>query len=183
MIRWLVGLLYLGMAICPAIADIDNSAYEAVGVVRNEKERRALQRQFEAERAAEAAREAALEAERQKERHAAAARQAARPYPERLTQQRCTQCHQATNYANQRHTWIGWTLVVKRMVHLNHAPIPAEEHPVIVDYLVETYPAATEEGIVEYGLPLVALALVAGIWWTGQRLMRRWRHQQGIMNS
>jgi uncharacterized paraquat-inducible protein A len=162
-----------------APADVDVSEYQAGGVVRSEAERRALHEQFERERAAEAAREAERQASLRREAEAEAAREAARPYPERLTRQRCTLCHQATHFSQQRHTRIGWALVVKRMVHFNHAPIPADEQPVIVAYLAAAYPAGVEEKLIEYGLPIVALLGIGGIAWGGRRLFARWQRTAG----
>jgi hypothetical protein len=170
--RWFPALLL----VCGyAAADIDSSAYDAGGVIRSDAQRQALQRQFEIEREAEAAREAARLAELEQQRAAAAAREAARPWPERLTEQRCTLCHPATHYSAQRHTWLGWTLVVKRMVHLNKAPIPSEEHPVIVSFLLAEYPPAAADTLIEYGAPPLMLVILGGAGCFAQRWWRRRR--------
>lgn len=63
------------------------------------------------------------------------------PYPLRLTAMRCTVCHGAETYANERHNRIGWELVILRMQHLNAAPLAAGERSVIAAHLAETYPA------------------------------------------
>lgn len=173
--RWPLLLL---LACTPAAADIDSSAYDAGGTIRGEAQRKALQRQFELERQAEAARETVRRAEMERQRAEAAAREAARPYPERLTEQRCTLCHPATHFAAQRHTWLGWTLVVKRMVHLNKAPIAPEEHAVIVGYLLATHSPGATEYLIEYGVPPLLLAILGGAgyfalrWWWRRRLLQ-----------
>lgn len=173
--RWPLALL---LACTNAAADIDSSAYNAGGIIRNEAQREALQQQFELERQAEAAREAARIAELERRLAEAAAREAARPWPERLTEQRCTLCHPATHFSAQQHTWLGWTLVVKRMVHLNKAPIPPEEHAVIVGYLLAAYPPAAADTLIECGTPPLLLAILAGAGYFALRWRRRRRPLQ-----
>lgn len=152
----------------PARADIDESAYEAGKSVRGERERQQLQAQFAGETEAERQRaeaESAAEARAQAE---ATAREAARPYPERLTKRQCTVCHEASSFSTRRHTWSVWRIVVARMVWINGAAIDAESQGIIAGYLADTYPAGPEERIVEYGLPVALLALMV---WAGRRLL------------
>lgn len=170
----ILALLAMSFSLPPR-ADIDESAYEAVGSVRSERERQRLQRQFAAAAEAErrrAAEEAAAQARALAE---ARAREAARPYPERLTEQQCTRCHPADNYTTKHHTRLYWRLVVARMVWLNEAAIPPEAQGIIADHLAATYPARGEEIITEYGLPAVALALLGSVAWIGRRYLRKGR--------
>lgn len=164
--------LLLALLASPLRADIDESAYEAVGAVRSEQERQRLQKQFAAEAEAERRRMAEEETALARAIAAAAAREAARPYPERLTRQQCTLCHPAENYTSKHHTWLYWHLIVTRMVWLNEAPIPAEAQAIIVDHLAATYPARGEEVMQEYVLPTLALALLASVAWAGHRFWK-----------
>lgn len=160
----------------PVRADIDESAYQAGKSVHSERERQHLKAQLadeiEAERrrvAADIAAEARVQAE-------VAAREAARPYPERLAKRQCTVCHKATNFSTQRHTWIAWRMVVARMVWINGAGIDLESQGIIAGYLADTYPAGPEERVVEHGLPAVLLALMALLAWAGRRVLA-WRRR------
>ncbi len=162
--RRLTGLALLMMSVSfPLHADIDESAYEAVGAVRSDEERRRMLANFARDIDAERQREAEEAAERERERAEALAREAARPYPERLTAQRCTLCHSPENYTSKHHTWLYWRLVVARMVWLNAAFIAPEEQTVIAGHLAAAYPARGEEIVSEYGLPILGLALLSGM--------------------
>lgn len=156
----------------PLRADIDESAYEAVGAVRSEAERRRMQSEFAKQIETERQRRAATEAAQQQARAAALAREAARPYPERLTEQQCTLCHPAENYTSKHHTWLYWRLVIARMVWLNDAPIPADVQAIIANHLAAAHPARGEDIITEYGIPAAVLTLLAGMAWTGRRLWK-----------
>lgn len=157
--RRLFALAMGALLFCPpAGADIDNSAYEAGGVVRDPRERTRLERQLRQEEEAGRRRAAEEAARAEQERLEAAAREAARPYPERLTEQHCTICHTAENYASTSHTWIGWRLVVARMVWLNDAPIPFDAQGIIADYLAEAHAARREDQLIEFAY--VAMALI-----------------------
>jgi hypothetical protein len=152
----------LALLASPLCADIDESAYEAVGAVRSERERQRLQKQFAVEAEAEHRRIAEEDAALARAITAAEAAEAARPYPERLTRQQCTLCHPAGHYASKHHTWLYWRLIVSRMVWLNEAPIPADAQATIVNHLAATHPARGEEIMLEYILPALTLALFAG---------------------
>lgn len=169
----LIGAMLIAL---PASADIDESAYEAGKSVRSERERQRLQAQLADEAAAERQRADAEAAEEARAWAEATAREAARPYPERLTRRQCTVCHEASNFSTRRHTWIAWRIVVARMVWINGAAIDAELQGVIAGYLADTYPAGPEERIVEYGLPVALLALLALMVWAGRRLLA-WRRR------
>lgn len=172
--RWVPALVLAVLAL-PAGADIDESAYKAVGAVGSERQRRLLQREFAAQRAAAERQAAAATAAAQAAAAAASTRDAARPAGERLTEQRCTICHPAGNYTAKRHTWFYWRLVVARMVWINEAPVAADERAAIADHLATAYPAAIGEQLVEYGLPPMLLALAAGAVGIGRRLWLRHR--------
>lgn len=149
--RSLVLALWLMFSTSAAVADIDESAYEAVGAVRSDQERQRLHQQFAAEAEFERLRREAEDAAAAKLRAEELAREASRPYPERLTRQHCTVRHPADNYSSKHHTWLTWRLIVARMVWLNEAPIPPEAQALIADHLAATYPARGEERVVEYG--------------------------------
>jgi hypothetical protein len=176
-------LACLGVWAGTVSADIDPSAYEARGAVASERERATLERQFVREKAAEAQRAAELAEAERRASELAAAREAARPYAERLTGRRCTVCHPATNYSARRHTGIGWTLVVKRMVYLNDAQIAADEQGVIAAYLAATYPAGSAERLVEYGLPATAALGLGSLFYWGRRVIRRRRTLARVRSS
>ncbi len=159
-----------------ARADIDESAYDAGGVITDARERERIQARIAAEVEAERRREAERAESEGRAREAAAAREAARPYPERLTTQRCTACHPDTRYTAEAHTPLGWRLVVERMVRLNGAQIPRGERPVIAAYLAEAHPAGTRERVIEYGLPPIGLAAVAGLALAARRRYARRPH-------
>jgi len=170
--RWLA-LLFIVMAAGTVDADIDESAYEAGGALSSPREQRRMRERIAAEIEAEH-RRAALQAEaRERTRAEAAAREAARPYPERLTAQRCTGCHASDHFENQRHTWLGWRVVVARMVWLNGAPIEAREQSVIAGHLTATHPPDVETRILEYGLPPALVTAIAGVVFAGCHLLRR----------
>lgn len=149
-----LGLLLTG---APALADIDNSAYEAGDALRDPGHRQRLESQFERDADAERRRAEAEAARAQEARELARAREAARPYPERLTEEQCTRCHGADNYTTKAHTWLAWRLVVARMVWLNDAPIPFEAQGLIADHLARAYPAAPGNEVVEFAYALAAI--------------------------
>lgn len=156
--------LLAGICAFPAMADIDPSEYELKTSVRSEKERRQLQAGFELDRQKDAA------LQKQEEENAArqsAARKAAwdaLPYPVRLTHTRCTTCHDAGNYANQRHNRVGWELITLRMQYLNEAPLAAGDRSVIAAHLADIYPASGVAGLVQ---ALQQIAVVLSPVWIG----------------
>lgn len=159
--------LWLFFCASIAIADIDESEYKAVGAVRSDKERRRLNSQFNADAEVERQRIEIEEKAAELARAKKLAREAAIPYPERMTNQHCTRCHPAENYNTKHHTWLAWRLIVLRMAWMNDAPIPFGIQDEITDYLVSRHPARGEEIFAEYVLPLLALMLLAGMGWAG----------------
>lgn len=154
-------------------ADIDVSEYEFKASLRDRKAREAQLRRIADDQAAEArhAAAAAAAAERQaRERQQA---EAARPWPERLTEQRCTSCHSAANYTRRAHTVLGWWVVALRMREINGAQAGLAELAVIVPFLAEKHPAGGLAAGLEWSLlPLSAVCLWAATW-LGRRLWQR----------
>lgn len=154
-------LLLYWLNVSPACADIDPTEYEPKTSVRSEKERGRLRTIFEADRKIEAERQR-LVAEAKAQRLAAEkAAWEALPYPVRLTRTRCTACHVADDYMNQRHNRIGWELSVLRMQYMNNAPLAAGERGVIAAHLTETYPATGNAALIE---ALLQLAATSPVW-------------------
>lgn len=166
-------LLFLLTCMAPraGLADIDQAEYELKASVRSEKERKRLEAGFEADR------EKAAELQRQEEAREQArleeekAAWEALPAPVRLTRTRCTLCHAADNYTNQRHNRIGWELVILRMQVLNEAPLGPGERSVIAAQLAESYPASGSVAWVE-ALQQLAMALLPFWLWLVWRISR-----------
>ncbi|OGS99570.1 MAG: hypothetical protein A3F73_02985 [Gallionellales bacterium RIFCSPLOWO2_12_FULL_59_22] len=160
-----------------AHADIDTSEYELKSSIRSEKEREQFRAQLEKSRVEEVERERA-QAEAEARRHAEEMeRLAARPYPVRLLEARCTVCHAATNYENQNHTWLGWWLVVSRMEYFSKVALNSGERGVIVAHLTETRPGDTRIVLMEYGALAVSLLGAALLVWQGVRRIRQKRQR------
>lgn len=167
--RFLVPLLFVA-GIGWTHADIDVAEYETKGAVTSELTRLRLQDEFARQREAEARRARDLEAamrQREAQRQAALA---ARPYPLRLEEMRCTGCHAAGTYRGDTHTALGWLLVVLRMRHLHDAPLTTGEIPVLVAQLGSRRPASAARTALEYGAALG----VVGLPWL---VYRAWRRQ------
>lgn len=170
--RW---FRFLCLLICltprPGMADIDPAEYELKTSVRSEKERQRLQAEF--------AREQQQEAERQRQEDEREARRLAAekaawealPYALRLTRTRCTACHAADNFANQRHNRIGWELVILRMQHFNEAQLGAGERSLIAAHLAEAYPASGKAALGE-ALQQLFVALLPFWFWLVWKILR-----------
>ena len=155
----------------PVLADIDPAEYQLKSSVSSAKERQQLQAEFEADKQREAQLQM-LDLERAAQRQAAArAAFEALPYPVRLTRSRCTLCHLADNYVNQRHNRIGWELVILRMQHLNDAPLATRERSVIAAHLAQAYPARGELALTE-ALQQLAVALLPVWLWLAWKVTR-----------
>jgi hypothetical protein len=138
---------------------VDVSEYSATGAVRSERERARLQREFEQRQAEEEERSRQAAAEAARRLAEEEARRAARPWPVRLTEARCTLCHAAANYEGAAHALPGWIAVLLRMRYFNLAPLDWEETWVIGRHLSETRPA---DGLTELLEWSAAAALLAG---------------------
>lgn len=155
----------------PGLADIDPAEYELKTSVRSESERKRLQAEFAREQQQEAERQR-QDDEREARRQAAEkAAWEALPYPLRLTRTRCTACHAADNYANQRHNRIGWELVILRMQHFNEAQLRVGERGMIAAHLAEAYPATGRAALSE-ALQQFAVALLPFWLWLVWKILR-----------
>lgn len=146
------------------LADIDPAEYELKTSVRSEKERKRLQAEFAREQQQEA--EIQRQDDERETRRQAAEKAAweALPYPLRLTRTRCTACHAADNFVNQRHNRIGWELVVLRMQVLNEAALGPGERSVIAAQLAESYPASGSAAWMEALQQLAVALLPVWLW-------------------
>lgn len=153
------------------LADVDPADYELKTSVRSEKERKRLEAAFAVDRAREA------ELQKQEEEREAgrlAAEKAAweaLPASLRLMRTRCTACHAADNFVNQRHNRIGWELVVLRMQVLNEAALGPGERSVIAAQLAESYPASGSAAWME-ALQQLAVALLPVCLWLAWKISR-----------
>lgn len=164
---WMLFVLLLPMV---AWADIDISEYETKSSLKNPRTQKRYLDQIATEKAEEERREAELLAA---EKQAEAARRLAdeaRPWPERLTEMRCTACHIAKHYSRKRHTRMGWWLVILRMKEVNKVALAWEEAAQIVAYLSERYPADTEARVIEWGGLAAGLGLPVGLVFLRRRL-------------
>ncbi len=167
--------MFMCLLICltprSGLADIDPAEYELKTSVRSEEQRKQLQAEFAREQQQEAERQR-QEDEREARRQAAAkAAWETLPYPLRLTRTRCTACHAADNYANQRHNRIGWELVILRMQHFNEAQLGAGERGMIAAHLAEAYPATGSAALIE-ALQQLVVALVPFWFWLVWKILR-----------
>jgi hypothetical protein len=152
-----------------AIAGLDIDQYMPPiesDLTEEERDRRqqTVQRQIEESRrrAEEQARQEA-EARRQRE-----AELAARPYPVRLTESRCLDCHNMDPLLERPRTRLGWELVALRMQRFNGAHLKPGERAVIARHLAETHPAPTQRKIAEavmVALLVLTPALLGWLWW------------------
>lgn len=147
-----------------AFADIDPAEYALKSSIRSEKERRQLAAEF----AADKKREAELQRQQEEiEAQRLAAEKAAweaLPFPVRLTRTRCTVCHVADYYINQRHNRIGWEMVILRMQFLNDTPLTSAERSTIAAYLTKTYPVTGGAALIEALLQLAVAFSPLWLW-------------------
>ena len=172
-VRRAARFLLLGLATIPALAnaDVDDSAYDTATQRASPAARRAMDQQFERERKLEEARDAREREEAAANAAARLAELAARPYPVRLLESRCTACHKAGHYMEQSHTLPGWWFVVLRMKYLNDAELEAADIPVLATHLTAIRGAGGIVASMEYAaLPaLLAASLLAGGWFQRRR--------------
>jgi len=172
--RWLTWALLAALWVAPALAEMDASDYKIDEVITSGKVRDKIKAEIAREMDQEA-RQAQRDAEEEaRQRAQAEAEEARRPYPQRLLQSRCTLCHLADNYLNQRHTALGWHGVIARMRWLNRAPIAWDEHFVLANELARLRPAAAADAVLEVGAGTAALALPLVLLWG----LGRWRRQR-----
>lgn len=168
-------LIFLLACLSPrsGYADVDPADYELKTAVRSEKERKRLEAGFAIDRAREAElqrQEASREATRLAAEKAA---WDALPASVRLTRTRCTACHVADNYMNQRHNRLGWELVVMRMQFLNEAMLATGERSVIASQLAESFPATGGAAVIE-ALQQLAVVLIPFWVWLLWKVVRLW---------
>lgn len=96
--------LYLSACSQQANADIDVTEYQTTRSVKTERERELLQERFELERQLEISRQADEQVREQLRIEEEQGRQAARPWPVRLTEAKCSKCHTDQNYQRAAHT-------------------------------------------------------------------------------
>ena len=153
-----------------ARADIDVTEYQTARSVKTERERQQLQERFESERQQEMARQAEAQARERHRFEEAQARLAARPWPERLTEAKCSKCHTDQNYQRAAHALPGWWGVVLRMRLFNQAELSWSDMTTIVPHLSDAYPASASSAAMEWGMLLLSLLLAAiGIAWVIRR--------------
>lgn len=156
-------------------ADIDAAEYETRTHLRDGRSQDRMRRQIEVEREAEARRAAERDdALRQAEAGRLRA-EAARPWPERLTEQRCTSCHAARNYLEAAHTAPFWWGVALRMKWVNGAPVGWDELAVIVPQLHAQRPAGGMRAVIEWASIAALLVAPAAVYGVQYRLRRWWR--------
>lgn len=161
-----VGVFAASLFGSPAYADLDADDYAATAGAASRKEQALIGRRIELEQKEEEAR-ARREAELATvQRAEETTRREARPYAERITEQRCTRCHVAEYFLAARHGWVGWSLVSLRMKYLNGAAeISEEERAAIVAYLVATLHASDADVAKEYLAAGVAIMAPFAIVW------------------
>lgn len=155
----------------PGFADIDPAEYALKNSVRSVKEHKRLEAEFAAARKREG--ELQRQEEEREARRLAEERAAwdALPYPLRLNRTRCTVCHAADNYMNQRHNRIGWELVILRMQYINDAVLASGERGVIAAHLAQAYPATGRTALTEV-LQQLAVALFPAWFWLLRKVGR-----------
>ncbi len=157
---------------------MDVSEYQATGAVRSRQETERLQKEFEQQRALEEERARQAEAEAARQLAEEAARRAARPWPVRLTEARCTLCHSATNYETSSHTLPGWIAVILRMRYFNMAPLEWEETWIIGRHLSKARPPDASTALFEWGATGTLIAAPFLLYYWATRRHRRFRKKE-----
>ncbi len=143
----------------PAHAEMDHRDYQVKEMTGPAAARSELQRRIEAEGIEAARRAAEAQAAAEAARRAHEAELTARPYPVRLAEARCTTtCHGPERFADTRHGWLGWLLVILRMRYFNRAELSWQDMWVISKYLATTYPAELPILLFEWIAPLLLLS-------------------------
>ncbi|WP_290650889.1 hypothetical protein [Aquisalimonas sp.] len=135
-----------------------------------EEEREARREAIERDRQAAEERRRAQEDQARVEREAQEADDASRPYPERLTEQRCMTCHAANDFDKEQRSWPGWAFTVWRMELAYGADLEAGEWRVISDHLAEEHAAPpVRAAAVWAALGMGPMVTVALIWFIRHR--------------
>ncbi|HSP00374.1 MAG TPA: hypothetical protein VLN90_02810 [Thioalkalivibrio sp.] len=155
-----------------ALAELGSDAYVPDGRPLSEEEREAVRQRIEAER----------EAARSRREREAATREVQvedpRPFPERLTEQRCMGCHGRDLYVARGYTRLSAELTVLRMQWLHGAHIEAGERSLISTYLAQQHPQAAQRS---QGLLLITAVLIVAMTLIVLVLIRRGkRSKRGI---
>lgn len=161
-----------------ARADIDPEELQARSVLKDRQSQEKYRRQIEIDQAAERRRAAELALDAQRADAERRRAEAARPWPVRLTEQRCTLCHPATHYTRNGHALPGWWAVGLRMKYANEAPVSWEELQLIVTHLSELHPTSDADTRVEWLLFVGVLCILPAILGAGcltRRLVKRRR--------
>lgn len=139
-----------------------------------EEERKARREAIERDRLAAEERRRAIEEAARAEREAREAERASRPYPERLTEQRCTPCHSTADFKHQARTWTGWAFTVWRMRLAHGADLEPGEWRVITAYLAKTQGASgARTAGVRTAIVAIPAILAASIWILTRRRRRK----------
>ena len=140
----------------------------------SEEEREARREAIrEAREQAEKRRREQEEAERAARDEAERAR-SARPYPVRLTEQRCMSCHDAGDFDRETRSWPNWAFTVWRMRLGYGARLDSGEWRVITGHLAETHGVSTPRAAATWtGLALIPTGLAALFWFLIRRRSKK----------
>lgn len=167
-----LALLASAIAVPRASGEMEDREYESTEAAKPKREIARRYREIEAEQREADRRAAAVRAAEEAARLTRAAELAARPHGIRLLEARCeTVCHGLDRFEPNRHSWLGWQLVILRMQHLNGALLDPGERAELARHLAAAQPASLAAAAIEYAIPPVLLAAPC-LGWLG---WRRWR--------
>lgn len=141
-----------------AWAELGSDAYVPDALPLSEEEREMVRQRIEAEQEA---------ARLRRELEAAIGEVQAedpRPFPERLTEQRCIGCHGRDLYEARGYTRLSAELTVLRMQWLHSAPIEAGERSLIATHLAQQHPQTAQRSqglLLITAMLIIATALIA----------------------
>ncbi|WP_421621928.1 hypothetical protein [Alkalilimnicola ehrlichii] len=168
LIAGLTGLLLaMGLPVLPGHAGMsaEELMVDPIEEGMTEEEREARREAIERERQAAEERRREREAAERAEREAREAELAARPYPVRLTERRCMECHDAGDFDREARTWPGWAFTVWRMRLAYGAELESGEWRVITDHLAETHGAPASKAAATWTLLALTPILIAALLW------------------
>jgi hypothetical protein len=167
--------LFVALATVPVRAEMEDREYESEEAAKPVHVLEQRQREIEAELRETARREAAALAIAEAAQQARAAELAARPYAVRLLEARCeTVCHDHERFAHNRHTWLGWQVVILRMQYMNGALLDPGDRSDLAYHLADSQPAAWVDAVLEYA-PLPVALIMPWLGWLG---WRRWKTRE-----